>query len=117
MINWIIALFYFLEELGFLRIELMITKNLPILLICRVFFCLTYFLKYTKDSTSETDDRTSLFTQKEIIYFGLKQVILILFGMIYLPFAVFISFYSLMMSGRYLTNISEKRKNRLLSIL
>ena len=117
MINWIIALFYFLEELGFLRIEHMITKSLPMLLICRGFYSLTYFLKYTKDSTSETDDRTSLFTQKEIIYFGLKQVILILFGMIYLPFAVFISFYSLMMSGKYITNIAEKQDIKILSIL
>ena len=35
MINWIIAFFYFLEELGFLKIENILTKNLPILLICR----------------------------------------------------------------------------------
>ncbi len=117
MINWIIAFFYFLEELGFLKIEDMVTKNLPMLLICRCFYCFTYFLNYHKSFISETDDRKTLFTQKEIVIFFFKQLILMLFGTIYLVFAVFISFYSLMMSGRYITNIAEKRKNRLLSIL
>lgn len=117
MINWIIAFFYFLEELGFLKIEDMITKNLPMLFICRCFYCITYFLNYHKSFTSETDDRKTLFTQKEIVIFIFKQLILILFGTIYLVFAVFISFYSLMMSGRYIISIAEKRKNRLLSIL
>jgi len=42
---------------------------------------------------------------------------IILFGTIHLAFTVFISFYSLMMSGRYINSIADKIKNRLLSIL
>ncbi len=117
MINWIIAIFYFLKELGFLRIEDMITKNLPILLISRVFYSITYFLYYHKSFINKTDERKPLFTQKETTYFILKQVILILFGTIYLAFAVFISFYSLMMGGKYLVNFAEQRKNRILRMI
>jgi len=117
MINWIIAIFYFLEELGFLKIEDMITKNLPMLLICRFLYCITYYLKYHKSFIIGNDERKTLFTQKEILIFIFKQLILILFGTIYLVFAVFISFYSLMMSGRYIISIAEKRKSKFLSIL
>ncbi|MFX0046935.1 MAG: CocE/NonD family hydrolase [Candidatus Hermodarchaeota archaeon] len=117
MINWIIAFFYFLEELGFLKIEDIITKNLPMLLVCRGLYCITYYLNYSKIFTTETDERKSLFTQKETIFFILKQAMLLLFGAIYLAFAVFISFYSIMMSGKYIYNIANKRENKLLSIL
>ena len=117
MINWVIAFFYFLEELGFLKIEDMVTKNLPILLICRGFYCLTYVLNYYKSRSGIPDDANSLFAQKEVVYFSLKQVILILFGMIYLPFAVFISFYSLMASGNYVKIIAENKENKYLALL
>ena len=117
MINWIIALFYFLEELGFLKIEDMITKNLPILLICRGFYCLTYVLKYYKSRSGIPNDANSLFAQKEVSYFILKQAILILFGTIYLPFAIFISFYSLMASGNYIKIVAENRENKYLALI
>jgi len=117
MINWIIAFFYLLEELGFLKIEDMIAKNLPILLICRGFYCLTYVINYYKSRSSIPGDVNSLFTQKEVVYFTLKQVLLILFGTIYFPFAVFISFYSLMASGNYLKIIANSRENKYLALV
>ncbi|MFX1288870.1 MAG: hypothetical protein ACFFFY_09990, partial [Promethearchaeota archaeon] len=77
MINWIIAFFYFLEELGFLKIEDIVTKNLPMLLVCRGLYCITYYLNYSKKFSTETDERKSLFTQKETIFFILKQAMLL----------------------------------------
>lgn len=117
MLNWIIALFYLLEEFGFLKIEDMVTKNLPLLLICRGFYCLTYVFNYYKSRSGTSDNKNSLFAQKEGIFFILKQVIIILFGTIYLPFAVFISFYSLMMSGNYIKIIAENRENKYLAFV
>jgi len=117
MINWIIGFFYLLEELGFLKIEDMITKNLPILLICRGLYCLTYVLNYYKSRSGIQNDANSLFAHKELSYFILKQVILILFGMIYFPFAVFISFYSLMMSGNYIKIVAENREIKYLGLV
>ncbi|MHA1487173.1 MAG: CocE/NonD family hydrolase, partial [Promethearchaeota archaeon] len=117
MINWIIAFFYFLEELGFLKIEDMVAKNLPMLLICRGLYCLTYVLNYYKGRSGIPDDASSLFARKEVVYFTLKQVMLILFGTIYLPFTVFISFYSLMASGNYIKIIAENRENKYLALV
>ena len=117
MISWIIAFFYFLEEFGLLKIENILTKSLPLLLICRGVYCLTYVLNYHEGLTSETNSRETLFTQKETALFILKQTIIILFGSIHLVFALFISFYSLAMSGKYINNIANRRNNRLLGIL
>ncbi len=117
MINWIIAFFYFLEELGFLRIEDMVTNNLPMVLICRGIYSIAYFLNYHKNFTGKTDEWQTLFTQKESLFFNLKQIMLILFGTIHLVFAVFISFYSIMISGKYIKNIGDKNEKKLLSIL
>jgi predicted acyl esterase len=117
MINWVIAFFYFLEELGLLRIDDMVSKNLPMVLIFRILYGVTYYLNYNKRFSKDAGDRKSLFTKNESIYFSLKQISIILFGTIHLTFAAFISFYSLMVSGRYIKSIADGIKNRLLSIL
>ena len=71
----------------------------------------------TKKKANERDERNILFTQKETFFFILKQTMIFLFGTIHLVFAVFISFYSLMMSGKYINNIANRRDKRFLSIL
>ena len=114
MINWITALFYFLGTLGFLDIELMLS-NLIILVIFRSLYILGYVLYYGKYSKRSADGG-DLFTNKEIIYFGIKQIILVLFGMIYFPITIFISFYSLLMFAVYLINIGNTINRRILII-
>ena len=93
MINFIIAFFYFLEELGLLRIEDIIV-NFQALLICRGVYSGSYFLNYLWDKGNKTDSGETLFTKKETLYFLLKQVMLVLFGSIHLVFTLFIGFYS-----------------------
>lgn len=115
MINWITALFYFLGTLGFLDIEQIITTNLLILLIFRGLYVFGYLFYYGK--YNEKTERESLFNKKEIIYFGFKQIILILFGMIYFPIAIFISFYSLLMFAAYIINIGKAINRKLVIIL
>ena len=117
MINWIIAFFYFLNLSGVLTLEKMLTVNLPLLLICRGLYILTYFLNYYKEYSNELPERKQLFTKKETLYFSLKQTLIILFGMLYLPVAVFISFYSLMVSGNYVKKVGEKREIRSIKVL
>ena len=111
MINFIIAFFYFLEELGLLRIEDIIV-NFQTLLICRGVYSGSYFLNYLWDKGNKTDSGETLFTKKETLYFLLKQVMLVLFGSIHLVFTLFIGFYSLAMTGKYLTNFEKKRNNK-----
>src|SRR5665648_283741 len=114
MISWIIALFYFIQEAGFLNFTEMISTNLILLLICRGLYVLTYIWNYSI-SQREIDDK--LFEKKEIFYFSIKQVMLLLFNMLYLPVAVLISFYSLLMTGSYVRTLGITRKVKIFTIL
>jgi len=107
MINWIIMIFYQLYTLGYLDLEQIFITNLLLLIICRGIYVITYYFRYHKDYDNELEEGVKLFSRNEKIYFSIKQISLILFGMIYLPIAVFISIYSLLMSTSYLKHISK----------
>lgn len=115
MINWITAIFYFLGTLGFLDIENMLINNLIIVILCRGIYVFGYVLYYGKYSKRSSDGE-KLFSNKETIYFGMKQIILVLFGMIYFPITIFISFYSLLMFAAYLINIGKATNHKILII-
>ncbi|MFW9781766.1 MAG: CocE/NonD family hydrolase [Candidatus Heimdallarchaeota archaeon] len=100
-------IFFQLYTLGYLNLEQIFTTNLILLLICRGIYVITYYFNYYKDFNNEVSVDEKLFTKNEIINFTIKQVSLILFGMIYYPIAIFISFYSLLMSTNYLKYISK----------
>ncbi|MHA2010024.1 MAG: CocE/NonD family hydrolase [Promethearchaeota archaeon] len=80
-------------------------------------YIVTYYLNYYKDFNNELEEGRKLFTKNEAITFVLKQVSIILFGILYFPIAVFISFYSLLMSTDYLKQISIKLKIKYLDHL
>ncbi|MFW9946789.1 MAG: CocE/NonD family hydrolase [Candidatus Odinarchaeota archaeon] len=109
MINWIIAFFYFLNSYGILSLEQMLTINLLLLLICRGLYVTSYVLNYRKGYNNGLPKREQLFNKNESLYFSIKQLVLILFGILYFPLAVFISFYSLMMAGNYFKSFSRKK--------
>ena len=108
MINWIIMIFYQLYTLGYLDLEQIFCINLLLLIVCRGIYIISYYFNYCKDYNKQLEERNKLFTRKEIIYFGAKQVSIILFGMIYFPIAIFISFYSLLVSSNYFEQIGEQ---------
>jgi predicted acyl esterase len=115
MINWIIAFFYFLGTLGIFDIEQILFNNLIIILICRGLYVFGYTLFYGKYS-NDALERESLFSKEEIIYFGIKQIIVILFGMLYFPITIFLSFYSLLMFTYYFLNIGKTMNSKMLNI-
>lgn len=117
MINWIIAFFYFLNTLGILTLEQIFTKSLILLSFCRGFYIFTYFFTYLKNKSSETKETAQNFSTREKTYFGIKQLLIFLFGMLFFPVSVFISIYSLIISGYYLKNIAEIKRKRWLKVL
>ena len=117
MINWIIAFYYYLNSFGFLNIDVMLTQNLPIVLICRGIYIATYYFNYQKDYLKELTTGEKLFTKKEVYYFSLKQILMISFGTLFTPIAVFIAFYSLLMSGQYLKSLGTKLENKAIKII
>ena len=117
MINWIIAFYYYLHSFGLLNIDVMLTQNLPIVLICRGIYIATYYFNYHKDYLKELTAGEKLFAKKEAYYFSLKQLFMILSGTLFTPIAVFIAFYSLMMSGQYLKSLGSKLDKKVIKIL
>ena len=117
MIDWIIMIFFQLYTLGYLNLEQIFTTNLILLLVCRGLYIIAYYFNYYKDFNSELEEGKKLFTKNEAVTFAAKQVSIILFGILYFPIAVFISFYSLLMSTDYLKHISIKLKIKYVDIL
>ena len=116
MIDWISMIFFQLDNLGLLNVERMITA-LVLLLACRGLYVFFHFLNYSNDYNNELDQDVKLFTRNETILFGLRQIALLFVGMLYLPIAVFISSYSILICGSYLRQISVKRNISHLSIV
>jgi len=117
MINWIIMVFFQLYSLGYLNVEQILTTNLITLLICRGLYIIAYYFNYYKDFNKELEEGKKLFTKNEIVTFTLKQVSITLFGMLYFPIAVFISFYSLLMTTNYLKQISKNIRFKYVDII
>ncbi|MHA1985521.1 MAG: CocE/NonD family hydrolase [Promethearchaeota archaeon] len=110
-------IFFQLYSLGYLNVEQIITTNLITILICRGLYIVAYYFNYYKDHNKELKEGQKLFTKNEIVTFTLKQVSITMFGMMYFPIAVFISFYSLLMTTNYLKQISIKLRIKYIDII
>ncbi len=117
MINWIIMVFFQLYTLGYLNLEQIFLTNLLLLIIFRGLYIITYYFNYYMDLNKELGENVKLFTKKEKIYFSFKQVSIILFGMISFPIAIFICFYSLLVSSNFMKQIGENFRSKPLTIL
>ena len=117
MIDFIIALFYFANDLGLVRIDQIFTTNLITLLLCRGFYILIYLVTYYKRAESGERTGSFIFSKKEMVYFGIKQLSLILFCILFFPLTVFLSVYSLMIGGIYIKQWQFKSKERIFKIL
>ncbi|MHA2039309.1 MAG: CocE/NonD family hydrolase, partial [Promethearchaeota archaeon] len=100
-------IFFQLYSLGYLNFDQIFTTSLPMLLICRGLYIVAYYFNYRKDFNNELQEGQKLFTKNEIVTFTLKQISIILIGIVFFPIAVCISFYSLLMTTNYLKHISK----------
>ncbi|UCG01902.1 MAG: CocE/NonD family hydrolase [Candidatus Heimdallarchaeota archaeon] len=110
MIDQISMIYYYLNSLGIFTIEQILAGG-ALLIVCRGFYTVTYVLNYSKDYNQELEGGEKLFTQNKSILFGLEQIVVVIIGMLYLPLAAFISFYSLLLGGNYLKEIGTKRSS------
>ncbi|MBY8990446.1 MAG: CocE/NonD family hydrolase [Candidatus Lokiarchaeota archaeon] len=117
MIDPIIFTFFILFDFGYLNLEEIFTTSLLTLIICRGIYVIAYYFRYFKDYDKELEEGVKLFSKNEKIYFSVKQISLILFGMIYFPIAVFISFYSLIVSTSYLKHISKNIRFKYIDLM
>ncbi len=116
MIDWIISIFYFAEILGIFSFKMMITVNLPILLISRgVLILISYYILNKKgllNKRSESYDEA----KRGFIVFGFKQTIIILIGMIYFPISILLSFYAFLKLTGFLYNEKSVFKTRFINL-
>jgi len=110
-------IFFQLYSLGYLNFEQILTTNLITLLICRGLYIVAYYFNYYKDFNNELEEGKKLFTKNETVTFAMKQTSIILFGILYFPIAVFISFYSLLMTTNYLKHISKNLRVKGIDII
>ncbi|MFW9819721.1 MAG: CocE/NonD family hydrolase [Candidatus Thorarchaeota archaeon] len=110
-------IFFQLYTLGYLNLQQIFLTNLPLLIIFRGIYVATYYINYSKDRNKELEEGVKLFTKSEKIYFSIKQISIILFGMIYFPITIFICFYSLLVSSNFIKQIGENLRSKPLAIL
>jgi predicted acyl esterase len=110
-------IFFQLYTLGYLNLEQIFITNLLLLLIFRGLCIVSYYFNYSSNRNKELGEGMKLFTKNEKIYFSIKQVSIILFGIIFFPLTICICFYSLLVSGNSITQIGEKLRLKPLSIL
>jgi len=71
-------------------------------------------LNYYKDYNNELEADQKFFTKKRVVFYGLRQAIIFLFGMIFLPIAIFFSFYALLLSAEYMKQIADRKSFKFL---
>ncbi|MBA7609436.1 hypothetical protein ES703_16627 [subsurface metagenome] len=116
MINWIIMIFYQLYTLGYLNLEQIFITNLLLLVIFRGIYVVSYYFNYYKNNHEEQTEGTKLFTKNEKIYFSIKQVSIVLFGMIFYPITIYICFYSLLVSSNFIRQIGDNLRLKPINI-
>jgi hypothetical protein len=117
MFDWLIMAFLQLQNLGIINLEQILTTNLLFLIICRGFYVLTYLINYHEKNSEDLEEGKKLFTKNEKIYFSLKQIVIILFGVLYLPITAFVSFYSLLVVGNYIKKIGDMRRSNVINVI
>ncbi|MHA1274929.1 MAG: hypothetical protein ACTSQS_16065, partial [Promethearchaeota archaeon] len=115
MIHWI---FFFLKILAvaseyLFNIFLMLTLNLPIILISRGLFVLAFYFNYIKFAEKYSEkDRLYIFSTKEKFYFLGKNVAVILLSFLNFYICLFFATYSLLCASNYFKNIAKREEKK-----
>ncbi|MFW9897247.1 MAG: CocE/NonD family hydrolase [Candidatus Thorarchaeota archaeon] len=80
-------------------------------------YIITYYFNYYKDFNNELEAGRILFTKNETITFTIKQISIVLFGMLFFPIAVLLSFYSLLMTTNYLKQINANIRFKYIDLI
>ncbi len=115
MIRWILAVFYLLNSLTTLNRILII--NLPIVVICRAIFIGSFYLRYRPLFTGREREFAVFFPNDFLVYFVLKELVIISGGILYFPISLGIAVYSLIHTGELLKNHGENMGKKPLSIV
>jgi hypothetical protein len=117
MFNWIILVFYFLDINNFITIEQILIINLPLLLFSRGIFITLIIFKFRGEYNSLLNRKLKSEAQNIAILRILKEIGILLIGIIYFPIAVFLFFYSLMRALNLIEDIGISSRNKKFEII
>lgn len=112
MINWIFFIFSLMGFIlpDFFDLSLMLTVNLPLILISRGLYIAAFYLNYVKFIERKAENfHNPLLSKKEILYFLGKNALIIILGFLNFYLAVFFATYSLMIVGIFDQTIGQKQ--------
>jgi hypothetical protein len=96
----------------------MLMVNLPLMLISRGIFLVAFYLNYFRFKDKDVISKNSrLFSNKEKLYFVLRNAIIIALGILNLYIAIFISIYSILCAIIHTKNIGNRLKLPYLEII
>ncbi len=110
MIDTIIGLFLQLDQAGILTIRQLLS-NLLLVGVSRCIYLSTYYISYFKDDPKKIRNVMAEKPKYDLLLSILPQIAIIIGGMIFLLPAIFISLYSLCMSGIFIKNYATKVKS------
>ncbi|TFF88704.1 MAG: CocE/NonD family hydrolase [Promethearchaeota archaeon] len=115
MINWLIAIFYlFIVEYTSLNQILLI--NLPLVIVSRVIYLVLYLYRIKDLLKAREEEVTGYSPNKFKIYLFLKHFTIIIFSILYFPFALAVTIYSLMLIGDHIKRLGIKKAMRILTL-
>jgi predicted acyl esterase len=106
MIDIIIALFLQLDASGILTIQQLFT-NLILILISRAVYLVTSYLSWQKDGEKNLQERIKS-DPKSSLFFMVPHLAIITSGTLFFLICVFLSIYSLLMSGIFIKRYAKK---------
>lgn len=117
MIKWINAIFYFLNSENFTTLIQILSINLLVLGISRAIYIATYYFRYRKLFFREERSFKAYFPNNYVIYFILKEISIILLGIIYFPVSIGIAIYSLILVGDNIKQLGVNKENNIMKIV
>ncbi|MBD3197560.1 MAG: CocE/NonD family hydrolase [Candidatus Lokiarchaeota archaeon] len=118
MINWLILIFYFINISGYITPIQILTINLPIIVISRAVYIISYYYRYPDLLQKEQREKKKVFfTNNFKLYYVIKQIVIFLGGLIYFPLSIGVTIYSFYLAGDNGERISERKKLKSLKIL
>jgi len=116
MINWIILVIFFLDINNIITIDNILFVNLPILIISRIILISTFILSHREEYPNDLTEDQKSFVKNNKKYRILKEIIILLFGIIYTPITIFLTLYTLMRVGLILENRGALKRTHKLEI-
>jgi hypothetical protein len=115
MINWLIVIFFLINVNGYTSLTQILIVNLPLVIVSRAVYLLLYLYRI-KDLLNPRQESPGYSPKKFKIFLFLKHFAIIILSIIYLPVAITVIIYSLLLISDHIKHIGTNRGIKILEI-